>query len=195
MLVGISAQFGKKARALVTDMNEPLARTIGTGIEVAEARDLLVGRNDDPRARAGCLQIAAAMLELGGVANPIARAERALADGSAYEKFIEMIEAQGGSRAAVEALTPDPRVREVRAEHDGTISAIDAVALGHLARALTHDTKTGGLSLHARVGDRVSRGALLAEIFGTGVEPEQVLGAFTVGENSPAVRPLVYASL
>jgi pyrimidine-nucleoside phosphorylase len=195
MLVGISAEFGKKARALVTDMNEPLGRAIGTGIEVAEARDLLTGGLDDPRARAGCLHIAATMLELGGVRDPLERAERALADGSAYEKFVEMIEAQGGSRTAVEALKPDPRVREVRAERDGTITEIDAVALGHLARTLTQESKTGGLRLNARVGERVDRGTVLAEIFGTGVEPAQVLSAFTSGRQSPEMRPLVYATI
>ena len=68
MLVGISEQFGRKARAIVSDMNEPLGQCIGTGIEVVEARDMLRGGAGDERARSGCLQIAAAMLELGGVA-------------------------------------------------------------------------------------------------------------------------------
>jgi len=195
MLVGISAQFGRKAHAIVSDMNEPLARCIGSGIEVAEARDLLAGGSDDPRALAGCLQIAAAMLELGGVGDPLPRARRALEDGSAYEKFIEMIEAQGGSRAAVEAIVPDARVRELRADRDGVVTAIDAVKLGHAARALTRDSSTGGLSLHTRVGERVSRGSVLAEMFGDGADPSAVMQAFTVGQELPAVRPLVYATL
>ncbi len=49
MLVEVSSRFGKRAQTFVTDMNEPLGRCIGTGIEVMEARDFLRG-GSDPRA-------------------------------------------------------------------------------------------------------------------------------------------------
>ena len=48
-----------------------------------------------------------------------ARLDAALADGSAYEKFIEMLEAQGGTRAGIEGMrVPEKRVA-VRAARDG----------------------------------------------------------------------------
>jgi pyrimidine-nucleoside phosphorylase len=195
MLVGIAARFGRRAHAIVTDMNEPLARNIGTGLEVVEARDLLRNGTGDERAVAGCVKIATAMLELAGIADPPARIEHALGSGQAYEKFVEMIEAQGAKRAALEALSPDPRVCEVRASGEGFIETIDAVQLGNIARALTRESSTGGVRIHARVGDRVMPASMLAEIFGAGVDPALVAQAFTIGEVLPADRPLVYASL
>jgi thymidine phosphorylase len=183
-LVEISEEFGRKARAIVSDMNEPLGRFIGTGVEVVEARDMLRGDGGDERARAGCIRIAAAMLELGGVDDATTRAQRALADGSAYEKFIEMIEAQGASRAALEALAPDPRVDVVRAGTSGIVGAIDAVALGHVARKLTDRNSRAGIHLHARIGDPIAEGDALAEVYGDGVSAASIAGAFALRSTS-----------
>ncbi|MHB8147979.1 MAG: thymidine phosphorylase, partial [Vulcanimicrobiaceae bacterium] len=63
-LVDISREFGRGAKAIVSDMNEPLGRSIGTGIEVIEARDFLRAQIVDTRVREQCLHVASAMLEL-----------------------------------------------------------------------------------------------------------------------------------
>ena len=183
-LVEISEQFGRKARAIVTDMNEPLGRFIGTGVEVIEAREMLRGGDADPHARAGCLRIAIAMLELAGIGDAPARVERALADGSAYEKFVEMIEAQGGTRAALEGLALDPRVEVIRAGTDGIVTAIDAVVLGNVARTLTDANSRAGIRLHARIGDAIASGDVLAEIYGNGVKAESIAFAFALRSTS-----------
>jgi pyrimidine-nucleoside phosphorylase len=180
MLVAISEQFGRKARAIVSDMNEPLGRFIGTGVEVVEAREMLRGGDSDERARDGCIRIAAAMLELGGVADGTARALRALEDGSAYAKLVEMIEAQGGTRAALEGLAPDPRVERVFASADGVIRTIDAVALGNVARKLTDTNARAGLRVHARIGDAIASGDVLAEVYGDGVSALTIASAFSL---------------
>jgi pyrimidine-nucleoside phosphorylase len=176
-------------------MNEPLGRCIGTGIEVAEAREMLRGDAGDERARSGCVQIAAAMLELGGVDDARAAAVRALEDGSAYAKFVEMVEAQGGSREALEALAPDSRVTKLRASTEGVVVAIDAVRLGHVARELSAHNRRAGIRLDARIGDRIARGDVLADIYGAGADPDSIAEAFTIGAVSPAARPLVYATI
>lgn len=180
MLVAISAQFGRRAHAIVSDMNEPLGHCIGTGIEVVEAREVLRGRERDDRVLAGCLQIATAMLELGGVGDARTRALHAIESGAAYTKFVEMVEAQGGSRAALEALAPDPRRHDVRATETGVLRAIDAVALGNIARRLTNGNSRAGLCVAVRVGDAVSHGDLLAEVFGEGADLALVASAFAV---------------
>jgi pyrimidine-nucleoside phosphorylase len=180
LLVRVSEQFGRKAHAIVSDMNEPLGRYIGTGIEVVEARELLRGRERDERALDGCLQIAASMLDLGGVGEARARALHAIENGSAYAKFVEMVEAQGGSRAALEALAPDSTRHEVRATSAGTVTAIDAVALGNIARSLTDRNPRAGLRVGVRLGASVGSGTVLAEIFGEGADPQNVAAAFTV---------------
>ena len=180
MLVRISERFGRKAHAIVSDMNEPLGRYIGTGVEVVETRELLRGRERDAHALEGCLQIATAMLDLGNIGEARARALEAIENGSAYAKFVEMVEAQGGSREALEALTPDPRRHEVHAKHEGAITAIDAVALGNIARTLTKHNSRAGLRVGVRLGEHVAKGKVVAEIFGEGADPKSVAAAFTV---------------
>ena len=154
MLVAISEKFGRRAHAIVSDMNEPLGHCIGTGIEVVEAREVLRGRERDERVLAGCLQIATAMLELGGIGDARVRALHAIENGSAYAKFVEMVEAQGGSRAALEALAPDTRRHDVRATESGVVRSIDAVALGNVARRLTNTNPRAGLCVAVRIGER-----------------------------------------
>lgn len=178
MLVAISEQFGRKARAIVSDMNEPLGRFIGTGVEVVEAREMLRSGESDEHARDACIRIAAAMLELGGVTDGTARALRALEDGSAYAKLVEMIEAQGGTRAALEELAPDARVERILASADGVIRAIDAVALGNVARKLTDTNARAGIRVRARIGDAIASGDVLAEVYGDGVSGATIASTF-----------------
>ena len=180
MLVAISEQFGRRAHAIVSDMNEPLGHCIGTGIEVVEAREVLRGRERDERVLAGCLQIATAMLELGGIGDARVRALHAIESGSAYAKFVEMVEAQGGSRAALEALAPDTRRHDVRATESGVVRSIDAVALGNAARRLTNTNPRAGLCVAIRIGETVKHGDLLVEVFGDGADLALVANAFTI---------------
>jgi pyrimidine-nucleoside phosphorylase len=180
MLVAISEQFGRRAHAIVSDMNEPLGHCIGTGIEVVEAREVLRGRERDDRVLAGCLQIATAMLELGGVGDARTRALHAIENGAAYAKFVEMVEAQGGSRTALEALAPDARRHDVRATGDGIVRAIDAVTLGNIARRLTNGNSRAGLCVAVRVGDAVEHGDLLVEVYGEGADLALVANAIAI---------------
>ncbi len=195
MLVAVSHAFGRRARAVVSDMNEPLGRSIGTGIEVIEARDFLRGEDADARVREGCLQIAVEMLALAGERDARASAVGAWHSGKAYEKFVEMIEAQGGSRQAVENMRIDARTHEVRAAHDGFVAAIDAVALGHAAREWSTHEATAGVRVAMRVGARVAKGDVLATAYGAHANAKRVAEAFTIAATAPAARPLSYATL
>ena len=192
-LVDIASRFGRKARAVVTDMNEPLGRSIGTGLEIIEARDMLRGIAMDPRAREGCLRIAAEMLEVAGVADAQAAAADALDSGRAYEKFVAMITAQGGDVRAMEAMSPGERVYDVVAWADGYVTDIDAVALGNVARELSSRDPVAGLQIDVRTGERVTRGTRLARANAHDAPLERIAAAFSLGESEPAPRALVYA--
>jgi len=194
-LVGISQQFGRRARAIVSDMNEPLGRSIGTGVEIVEARQFLRGEIAMPRVKALCMQIAEAMLDLGGLANGADDIQRALSTGAAYEKFCEMIEAQGGSVKGFEAMRISPGVTAVRAPHAGFVQEIDTVALGNAARALSDADPMAGIRINVHEGEAVGSGDVLAEIFGSSPDTAAVNAAFRVAEEAPRPRPLVYATI
>jgi pyrimidine-nucleoside phosphorylase len=193
-LVAVAAHFEHPARALVTDMNEPLGRSIGTGIEVIEARDFLRGPARDARVREAALRIAGEMLALARVASPEVSATNVLESGAAYEKFVAMIEAQGSSRSALEAMHLPDTLVESRAPRAGYVCAVDAVALGNLARDWSASESTGGIVVAVRIGDRVERDGVLARGYGGAADATALLPAFTIGEEQPPPRPLVYAA-
>ncbi len=194
MLVGISRRFGKRAHAIVSDMNQPLGRAIGTGLEVIEAREFFRGAATDERAReampAGRIE---AMLESGGVAQARDRAFHALESGSAYREICRDDRSARIEPRALERLEPD-RVRQiVCALNDGFVAAIDAVELGNLARRLIGRGDRAGIVVGVREGDRVVAGQSLAEVFGDAVEAEAVRVAFEINKERPGPRPLRYA--
>jgi pyrimidine-nucleoside phosphorylase len=192
-LVAVSRCFDREARALVTDMNEPLGHAVGTGIEIIEARDFLQGRARDERVRELVTRIAVEMLTLAGSASPQEHVASALDSGDAYEKFVAMIEAQGGSRAALEAMQLPSRAVDAIAERAGFVTAIEAVELGNLARVWSQGEPTAGIVLEVRIGDRVEKGGVLARGYGSAAKAQPLAQAFSIGDAQPAPRPLVYA--
>src|SRR5579884_3306437 len=102
-LTEIAARFDRRATAFVTDMSQPLGRCVGTGVEVVEAREFLRG-NGDARTEELVLRIAGALVGEAGLDEPDALVRQALSSGAAYEKFCEMIAAQGGDVAAFEGM-------------------------------------------------------------------------------------------
>lgn len=168
LLVALSGRFGRRAAALITDMNEPLAPAIGTAVEAIEARDFLAGTRRDPRFAEVTLLVASEMLRVGGIDDPEPQLRRALEGGAAYERFIAMIEAQGGTRVALEAMQLPAERTPVLAERDGYVTAIDTIGLGRAARDLVERYgPQAGILIRARLGTAVRRGDALAEIAGT----------------------------
>ena len=115
-----------------------------------------------------------------------------LEDGRAYEKFIAMLEAQGGTRAGVEAMrVPEKRIA-ARAQRDGYLTAVNAMALGELARdAVDTYGAFAGIIVRKRVGDPVLAGETLAELVGAGDDASPIRAAFVVEERAVAPRPLL----
>ncbi|GAC1657385.1 MAG: pyrimidine-nucleoside phosphorylase [Candidatus Dormibacteraceae bacterium] len=163
-MVEIGEGAGRRTIALVTAMDNPLGRSIGNALEVAEALQVLEGGGDDDL-RDVSLTVAGEMCRLAGLkADP----ERALADGSAREKFETMLVAQGGrlSEGLPEAAFQVP----VTALGTGWIESIDALAVGYAALELgagrLHKEDSidhaAGVVIERRVGDEVRPGDVIA---------------------------------
>ena len=159
-MVGLGQAAGVNTVALVTDMNTPLGRSAGNGVEVAESVEVLAGGGPADVVEL-TLALAREMLLAAGIeADP----EQALTSGRAMDAWRAMIAAQGGDPAA-----PLPAARHtevVTAEADGVIAAMDAMAVGLAAwrlgagRAKQGDPvqAAAGVTWAASVGDRVTRG-------------------------------------
>ena len=193
-LVEIAKRFGRRATAFVTDMHQPLGRSIGTGIEVLEAREFLAG-NADERARELVLAISAAVVTACGIDNAPQRVREALKSGRAAAKFREMIAAQDGDVAAFEALKLDEPLT-VTAAHGGYVQAVDVVKLGYEGRRLSEHDRLGGLRVAARIGDRIEPGAPLLYAYGRDKKHAAHLSStFTIAHAPCNVPPLVYETL
>lgn len=166
LLTALTRELGRTSRALVTDMSEPLGRAIGTGIEIAEARDFLGGVSHDARVHRVALALAATSLDVAGMEGGLARAEAALASGAAADRFARMLTAQGAHTGALAALAPHPEQTSVRADRDGIVQCIDATTLGDLARDVVAACgSTAGLRVCVRRGDVVRRGDTLIDVY------------------------------
>ena len=215
-LVDGAKAAGRKAAALVTDMNSPLGTAVGNVNEVQEALDILrcgaAGDAADPRLRpvAGlCVEFAALMVSL-ALDKPLDEARELcrgkLRDGSALAKFNAMVEAHGGSLAAFDELRLKPAFKfRIQAMKSGYVTSVDAEKVGRVALQLgAGREQTGdridplaGVTLNARIGDKVAVGAPLATLMRSfdpdGLEhaAAELLKAFRIGPDAPADTGLI----
>jgi pyrimidine-nucleoside phosphorylase len=177
-LVRVGTAGGKKVRALLTAMEQPLGRAIGNALEVEESIACLRGAGPDDVMEI-TYALGAQMLLLAGAAQDVTEAEAKLkevvANGRALEKFREIISAQGGdARVADEPeRLPQARIKvPLAASADGYVTDVDAmgVALAALrlgagrARAEDKIDPAVGVSGLVKMGERVTTGAPLCVI-------------------------------
>jgi len=170
LMVQIANLAGRKAVALLSDMNQPLGQAVGNALEVREAIDTLHG-NGPEDFEEHCLIVAAQMLLLGGKAKTpeAARtmAEQALADGRAWQKFRTLVSAQGGDLTYIDEPERLPRaaiIEPLPAPRDGYLARIHARMVGETAMILgAGRAKKGdpidhavGIEVHHKVGDYLS---------------------------------------
>ncbi|MEA1831599.1 thymidine phosphorylase [Methylobacterium durans] len=135
-IVTVANGAGLPTRALITDMDAPLASAAGNAVEVAYAIDYLTGRRREPHFHAVTLALCAEMLVLGGLCTGVdeaaARLEDALASGRAAEIFSRMVAMLGGPADLLEKperhLPRAPVVRKVRAE--GVVASVATREIG-----------------------------------------------------------------
>ncbi|MGQ9708743.1 MAG: thymidine phosphorylase, partial [bacterium] len=179
LMVDIGSAMGKKARALITSMSQPLGRAVGNSLEVKEAIAALNG-NGPADLMEVTLALGEEMLLMAGVAKKRQQATRlllrALATGRALKRFQALIKAQGGNPAVVDdpGLLPLARYqKEAFSEAAGYIRSIDTLKVGLLGleiglgrRKLDDGIDPGaGVVFRKKVCDRVNKGEVLAEVY------------------------------
>ena len=211
-IVTVANAAGLRTRALVTDMDAPLASSAGNAVEVAYAVDYLTGRAREPRFHAVTLALAAEMLVIGGLAADVAEAEArltaALESGRACEVFARMVTALGGPGDLVEAperyLKRAPVVRPVTAPRSGVVERIETRAIGlaviDLGGGRTRpqdsiDPSVGFTGL-VRPGDRVEKGDPIgmvhaADEASAALAESALRSAYRIGMVPDACEPVV----
>jgi pyrimidine-nucleoside phosphorylase len=205
-MIDIGAQAGREVVCELTDMDQPLGRAVGNALEVREALDTIRGAGppDFTELVLGACGHVLALSDLGiDVAEGRRRAKQAVESGAALAAYERWVVAQGGDPDP-SALPAAPLVRAVTARESGFVQAISTEALGRAAlhlgagRSAKDDPvdHAVGIVCHAKRGDRVERGELLAEVHARD-EGSAGRGASDVGDcyrldaDAPAARPIV----
>jgi pyrimidine-nucleoside phosphorylase len=211
LMMDIGKLAGREVVALLSDMNQPLGFAVGNTLEVLEAIDALHGEGPHDF-REHCLHVSAHMLVLGKRAKDLAEgramAEAALANGSAFEKFRVLVQAQGGDVSYVDDPSKLRRAKIVRvteADRSGIISKVNARSVGEASvilgagRAKKSDAvdHAVGIVVHKKVGDYVEKGEPLFTIHANDeakfAEAQgMTLGAFSISDDVVAPLPLFY---
>ncbi len=179
MMVKIGTEFKRHIIVFLTDMNFPLGNAIGNSLEVIEAISILKG-GESPRLKELCFELSAQMIWASGLTPTLSEAQDLVLEkvesGEAFEKFRQMVKAQGGDVAYlsnVDLFAKAPWVYQIVASKSGYITNLDALKIGQLAmylgagRASKKDDidYSAGVKLCKHIGDYVETGEVLAELY------------------------------
>jgi pyrimidine-nucleoside phosphorylase len=211
LMVETGERIGKQIVALITDMDQPLGNMIGNALEVVECVEILQGKGPEDL-RDLCLELAAWMLHLGGVAKTVAdgkqQSAQLISSGKALEKFRHMVELQGGDARVIDDAKKLPQAQhtmQVKSATAGFLTSMQCEQIGTACvilgggRERKEDSvdPAVGIILHKKVGDRVQPGEPLATIY-YNFEPKAqrarqlIEQSCTIGDAAPAKRPLVH---
>ncbi len=161
--IKIGKQLSMKVKVLLTDGTQPIGNGVGP---VWEAKDVLSvlqgGGPDDLRDKS--IMLATNLLEMAGLKHAEEKVNETINSGSAYKKFLDIIQAQGGSK---NIKLPKPKYfYQVTSKRQGTITKIDNYLIAKIARvAGSPKDKTAGLYLRVHKGVKVRSGKELFTIY------------------------------
>jgi pyrimidine-nucleoside phosphorylase len=170
-LTTIGEAYEKNVKTIISPMSTPLSYAIGNALEVAEAINVLHGK-ECPLYHS-CVDIVATLYSMAkGVSIEEAKkeAKKVIITGDALKKFYEFVKAQGGRLGE---LAISDNVIKVRAQKSGRIDTIDALGAAKLAAKLGAsrmklDDKIDyrvGIMLSVTEGDTVNKGDLLMNLY------------------------------
>ena len=200
-LVDTANAAGCPTSALITDMSQPLAPSLGNALEVAEIMQVLTGSKMG-RLFDLTVELGAALLEQARITDGKDKITSAIQSGKAAERFSAMVYAMGGPVRFVEDwarfLPEAPVIREVPAPMSGVVAQIDGEALGLAVVALGGGRQIEtdqinpavGLSEVVSIGDTLSKGQPLARVHAArekqaDMAVEAVQNAVVIGDTAP----------
>jgi len=211
LLVSIAQITGRKAVCMLSDMNQPLGNAVGNSLELLEAIDTLHGGGPNDFVE-HCLAASAYLVMLGKKAKSLIQArqmvEDVLKNGKAWEKFRQMVIAQGGEVKYIDQPDLLPKaefIETTNADKNGFAHWIDARIIGETSVDLgAGRAKKGdpvdhavGIVVHHKVGDYVISGEPLFTIHANSREKLElakrlVLKAHRIEDEKCEPFPLFY---
>lgn len=179
LMVNIGKHFGKNVRAEISSMEEPLGMAVGNILEVKEAINALHG-NGPKDLMDICFSSGSTLLVQSGLCKDEKSARKLLQSkldsGAAFQKFHDMVDAQGGDTTYIDHPEKFPTAlyhQEIKSTQTGYISNIEALGIGLDAMRLGAGREkeddvidyAAGIVLNKKVGDKVNKGDTLATLY------------------------------
>lgn len=210
-MVKIGENAGRHTMALITDMDTPLGNYIGNSLEVIEAVNTLKGQGPEDLTEV-CIHLAANMMvlaKIGTLEECIEKARQAIEDGSALNRLVAMVEAQGGDSSVIKdtnCFAKAPYAFDVIANKEGYITAMNTERCGITSVLLGAGREkkdspidfSAGIVIHKKTGDVVRVGDKLATLYASKEElfaaaSKEYLAAVTIEKKKIERNPLIYA--
>ncbi len=213
-MVEIGKKAGKPIICVITSMEQPLGNTIGNGIEVFESIKTLKNQGSEDLKEL-CLYLGAISLIKAGKTKFLQEGKdiltQKLQDGSAFEKFKEMVMAQGGDVSYLDnpvKLIETKYSFELIAETSGYVSKIDALTAAKASKVLGTGREkkediidyTAGIFLYKKIGDKINKGESLAKIYANseelGLNSREILSqAYEISQEKPEIPDLIIKTI
>ncbi len=210
MMVGIGRRLDKRVQALITNMDQPLGYAVGNALEVMEVSQTLQNAGPADLTRIS-LELAARMIYLGKITSTLDEAretaQASLLEGSGYQKFKDVIAAQGGNPLVLDRFDLLPNAtgaQEITTSRGGYVSAIDAELIGQASSRIGAGRNTKedtidpavGVILEVKVGQKIDPGSILCRIYYTSEDnleaaSELVEDAFKIAQHPVDERELI----
>ena len=178
-MVDAANGMGIRTTAVLTSMEHPLGCAIGNSLEVLESVETLCGSGPEDLEELVCVQ-GGILLHATGLAEDAQTGavmiHDSLQDGSAFERFRLMVEAQGGDASILDSdaslmrglglMDPNLNTTELSVGEAGWVEGIDAMAIARVCLGLGAGRiqlgdsvdRAVGVILEAQVGDRLEEG-------------------------------------
>jgi len=171
-ILNTASRFDKNSVALITNMDQPLGNAVGNTLEIIESIEVLKGNGPKDITELS-LALAAQMIHIGGVeptyAKALKAAKKSVKDGSALQKFRELIKNQNGDEKVIDDYSRLPQAKyttEVIAPNSAWIKSFKCDQIGLLATELGGGRKVKtdkidfgvGFVFHKKIGDKVKEG-------------------------------------
>lgn len=171
-------RFDKNMMTMITDMSEPLGLAVGNSLEIIESIETLKGNGPKDLTEVS-VALAGGMIYLAGLSKDLKegmkKAQKSIDDGSALEKFRDLIKNQGGDVKVVDDYSRLPQTKlttVVPSPKSGYVTAMECNELGkHCVKLGGGRTKTGekidfavGFIMNKKIGDQVKKGEALMTI-------------------------------
>ncbi len=220
-MIEIGVELGKQMGALITDMEQPLGKLVGNGLEMKQAVEIVRGEGPEDLTELVCY-LGAEMLLMADKFDrfeaALEAAQKRIKTGQAADKLAEIVAAQSGDPEFVENTELFPKHDDefvVRAVEDGFVGGLNAYQVGMAAKALGAGRETmesqldygAGVILEKKLGDPVEAGEPLAVLCynealsekGLKIDletaKERIDNAYEIVGEKPRKRKLIHARL